>query len=73
MSQVNELITNPPDPSTSASEGVGSSLQSLIGGQSLQSLLSGNHSNSQQLLEQLLSSGGIPPHSLPPNLFETIG
>jgi len=71
---VNELITNPPDPSQALSEGgLGGGLQSLLGGgggaHTLQSLLTSPHSN-PQLLEQLLTSGALSPL---PGLFESLG
>lgn len=55
------MINNPPDPQ-SLSEGLGGGLQALLGGhgQSLQSLLTGAHSN-PQILEQLLTSGALSP------------
>ncbi len=67
---MNDLITNPPDPSQALGEGgLGGGLQSLIGGHGLQSLL-GSHGN-PQLLEQLLSSGALSP--LQPGMFEGMG
>lgn len=69
--QVNDLITNPPDPVQPLTEGLGGNLQSLMGGHSnLQSLLAGAHSN-PQLLEQLLGSGALSP--LQSGLFEGMG
>ncbi len=65
---MNDLINNPPDPSQALSDG---GLQSLMGGHgpSLQSLLTGSHTN-PQLLEQLINSGALSP--LQPGMFEAL-